>query len=362
MLRLVDDLLDIAKIESGKLELDLQPADLVTLVDRSVILNRVLAERKQIELYFASDDGIPTVMLDVSKIEQVLNNLINNAIKFSYPESTIQVCVARAEDRVVISVADQGQGIPADERETLFQPFVRTSVRSTQGEKSTGLGLAIVKSIASGHGGEIWVESEVGHGTTFYVALPVDRVAEPVLKARPGRGTPANVGDGQHDRARAQPAPAGTAESRPIWGDRHLRILVVDDNTGNRRLAVRMLERQGHMVEATDNGRQAIAVWRREPFDLILMDMYMPEMDGLEATTAIRDMEKAAGTYTPIVALTASRTGEDIARCRAVGMDACVSKPLQAQEFIDIAERLVPLPARAERPGIDHGDAMEAVE
>jgi len=177
MLQLVEDLLDIAKIESGKLQLELQPVDLVALIERNVALNRVLAARKQIELDFVYDGNIPHVMLDASKAEQVLNNLINNAIKFSHPHTTVRVRACRqgegTEDCVVIAVEDEGQGIPPEERERLFQPFVRTSVRGTAGEKSTGLGLAIVKKIVVGHGGEIWVESHVGQGTTFYVSLPI---------------------------------------------------------------------------------------------------------------------------------------------------------------------------------------------
>jgi len=173
MLRLVNDLLNVAKIESGKLELELATTDLVAMVERNVTLNRAIASKKQINLIFQHDNDIPLVQIDVAKIEQVLNNLIVNAIKFSNPGRVVNVRVARSGKETVISVNDQGQGIPANEIEKLFKPFQRTSVRSTRGEESTGLGLAIVRKIVMGHQGRVWVESEVGKGSTFYVALPL---------------------------------------------------------------------------------------------------------------------------------------------------------------------------------------------
>jgi two-component system, OmpR family, sensor kinase len=169
---LVHDLLDVARIESGKLELHWQPTDLVALVQHNLVLNRVFAGRKHIHLSCAYDDHIPLLMLDRAKIEQVLNNLLTNAIKFSYPYTTVAVQIARIDGSVVISVKDQGQGIPADELNQLFKPFQKTSIASTGGESSTGLGLMIVHKIVTGHGGTIRVESEMGQGTTFYITFP----------------------------------------------------------------------------------------------------------------------------------------------------------------------------------------------
>ncbi len=173
MLDLVNDLLDIAKIESGKLRLKLEPTNLITLIEHNVMHNRSLAEKKDITLTFQVDDTVPEMLVDRSKMEQILNNLISNAVKFSFPHTTIAVRVALKDDHVLISVSDQGQGIPANELDRLFQPFERTSVTSTAGERSTGLGLAIVKKIVEGHQGKIWVESKVSEGSTFYVSLPV---------------------------------------------------------------------------------------------------------------------------------------------------------------------------------------------
>jgi len=136
------------------------------------MLNRVLAAKKQIEIELM-DEPLPLLLLDASKIEQVLNNLLSNAIKFSPPRTTIRVRVARADDQILLAVQDQGPGIPPNELDKLFKPFQRTSVKSTAGEKGTGLGLSIVKKIVEGHHGKIWVESQVGQGTTFFVALPL---------------------------------------------------------------------------------------------------------------------------------------------------------------------------------------------
>ncbi|HZH31883.1 MAG TPA: HAMP domain-containing sensor histidine kinase [Pyrinomonadaceae bacterium] len=177
MLNLITDLLYISKIEAGKLQLELQETDLLDLLERNVELNRLMAGRKQIDILFTRREDLPRLIVDAPKIEQVLNNLISNGIKFSHPGSTVEVSASRREKEVVVSIRDEGQGIPADEIERLFIPFENLSVKSTGGEQSTGLGLAIVKRIVEGHAGRIWVESERGVGSTFSFSLPL---AEPV--------------------------------------------------------------------------------------------------------------------------------------------------------------------------------------
>ena len=172
MLNLINDLLDISAIESGRLELRLEPVHLGPLLRYNISLNETLAGEKDITIDLEVEEDIPAVPLDAEKFEQVLNNLLSNAVKFSHPGSRIQVRTSREGDLITVCVADQGQGIPEEEQVKLFRPFGRTSVRSTSGEKSTGLGLAIVKRIVEGHGGHIAVDSEVGRGTTFRVCLP----------------------------------------------------------------------------------------------------------------------------------------------------------------------------------------------
>lgn len=173
MLSLVNDLLEISKIEAGKLTLELELADLKSIAERNIALNRAFAEKKEIELELISDESIPKLRLDVLKIEQVLNNLIGNAISFSPSGTTIEVRVERRKDEAIISVSDAGPGITADEMEKLFKPFENTGRKRTAREKSTGLGLTIVKKIVTGHGGAISVASEPGQGATFEVSLPI---------------------------------------------------------------------------------------------------------------------------------------------------------------------------------------------
>lgn len=172
MLSLLDDLLDIAKIEAGKLDLDLQPTDLIALIKRNVALNQILADKKKIQIRVHHYESLPLVPLDTMKIEQVLNNLLSNAMKFSAPETVITVTVLNSGDHVTVAVADQGQSIPEAEQAKLFQPFTTTSVRGTSGEKSTGLGLAIARKIIMGHLGKIWLQSHADKGSTFFFSLP----------------------------------------------------------------------------------------------------------------------------------------------------------------------------------------------
>lgn len=174
LLGLIDNLLDVAQLEAGKLSLDLQPVDLAELVRHNVALNRLLADRKQIELRMTVDGPPAIMMLDPAKIEQILNNLIGNAVKFSYPRTRIEIIMNQRPEGVGISVRDQGQGIPEDDLEKLFKPFGKTRVRGTGGERSMGLGLAIVQNIVKAHGGRIRVVSEVGCGTTVDVELPYE--------------------------------------------------------------------------------------------------------------------------------------------------------------------------------------------
>ena len=173
MLNLVTDLLDVTAIEAGKINLNLESVDLITLLKNIIALNKPLAVKKIINILFTSSENSITLLLDRGKIEQVITNLITNAIKYSYSKTEILVELKKTDSEVIISVKDQGQGIEEKEINLLFKPFQKTSVKSTAGEKSTGLGLYIVKRIVDGHKGRIWVESEKGKGSTFSVSLPI---------------------------------------------------------------------------------------------------------------------------------------------------------------------------------------------
>jgi len=173
MANLVDDLLDVTKIEAGQLQLDLVATDVGDLVARNVAINRMLATKKTISITLHSEP-MPLAIVDVTKIEQVLNNLLGNAVKFSPPGGEVEVDLTAAGQEFQISVRDQGPGISPQEQASLFQPFQRGRARGTAGEKSAGLGLAIAKKIVEGHGGRIWLESIMGQGAAFFVAIPFE--------------------------------------------------------------------------------------------------------------------------------------------------------------------------------------------
>ncbi|MEI7956313.1 MAG: hybrid sensor histidine kinase/response regulator [Verrucomicrobiota bacterium] len=172
MLHLINELLDVSTIESGQLHLECVPTDLGELARRNVALNRVLAQQKHIDLELTVGAALPLLTLDRGKLEQVLNNLIGNAIKYSYPNTRITVSLTSADRDVTVAVSDQGQGIPETDLPKLFKAFGRANVRTTAGEQSTGLGLAIARKIIEGHGGTIAVQSQVGTGSTFSFHLP----------------------------------------------------------------------------------------------------------------------------------------------------------------------------------------------
>ena len=176
MLYLVNDFLDYSRIEAGRLDLDKSSSDLSKLCEKVVERSRVIADKKQTEIVFDAAENLPAILIDESKIEQVLSNLIGNAIKFSPAGSCIEIGLIKRGTEFVLSVKDDGPGIAQTEAETLFAPFVRGKTKATGGEKSTGLGLAIVKKIVEGHGGAIAVETAPGRGSTFYVSLPLKKL------------------------------------------------------------------------------------------------------------------------------------------------------------------------------------------
>jgi two-component system, sensor histidine kinase and response regulator len=173
MLGLIHDLLDLSMIQSGAIRLDLHRTDLVALIRKTVMTNHVVADKKKIAIEFRPQCQLDPMVIDRRKFEQVLHNLLSNAIKFSHPGTSVEVRVEREDDQAIISVSDQGVGIPHGEVDTLFRPFQKTSAQSTGGERSTGLGLAIVRNIIESHGGRIWCESEVGRGSVFRISLPI---------------------------------------------------------------------------------------------------------------------------------------------------------------------------------------------
>jgi signal transduction histidine kinase len=180
MLNLLNDLLDISRIESGNVNIQMNEIDLLDLVQSAIGDSRYHAQKKNISIQFSAHENLPSPCGDASQLRQVMNNLISNAIKYSMPGTTVEVLIEKQESSIIISVADQGQGIPEEELEKVFRPFHKTSVKSTAGEKSTGLGLTIAKRVVEAHNGEIRVSSQVGKGSVFSFSLPLRSAPEKV--------------------------------------------------------------------------------------------------------------------------------------------------------------------------------------
>jgi signal transduction histidine kinase/CheY-like chemotaxis protein len=324
LLTLLNDVLDFSKIESGRLELENQPFDLRTCVDSAIDLLATSAAGKRIALLHHISREVPDVVLaDPTRLRQILVNLIGNAIKFTdRGEVELAVAARPKSDGVApatplwelrFAVRDTGLGVPVDRRDQLFQSFSQLDASSVRTPGGTGLGLAISRALVEAMGGTIWVESEgvPGRGSTFgftiCAGVPVGAVRE---------------------AQRGQPAP----EFDPGLAARHpLQILLVEDNAINQKVALLILERMGYRADVAADGSEAIAALAQRDYDLVLMDVEMPVMDGVEATRRIR--ASARDVQPRIVGLTANVAPEDRAAYLAAGMDDCLVKPIRTADL-----------------------------
>ena len=324
LLSLVNDVLDFSKYEAGKLVLN--PVDLSLRVLLAEVLKPLAlrASLNSLRFEYTVGDDVPDRLVgDPQRLGQVLVNLVSNAIKFT-KEGQIAVSLRRQAVRdaqivLLFSVRDSGIGIPADKHRLIFEPFTQADGSTTRKYGGTGLGLSIASSLVKMMDGEIWVESQPGEGATFYFTVTLGMKAE-----RAARGGDSGV------------------EASPQRRKRQMKILLAEDNDVNQRVAVRILERAGHRVEVARSGREAIAMLQEAAFDLVLMDVQMPDLDGLQATAHIRRMERISGKRLPIVAMTAQAGDSDRQRCLKAGMDAYVSKPIRGSELMDLIETVVP--------------------
>jgi signal transduction histidine kinase/ActR/RegA family two-component response regulator len=319
LLRLLNELLDLSRIEAGRLDLEIADFQLRPLLDelRLVFAPEVRAKNLRLDLSIA--DSVPEWLSgDAGRLRQVLTNLIGNAVKFT-DQGAIGISVENEPGEPLgtlrFAVADTGIGISAEQMEVIFESFVQVDGGNRRRRGGAGLGLSIAKRLVTMMGGRIWIESEPESGSTFQFTA---------------RFTPAKA------PVRSEILPRHAPSSGP------LRILVAEDNTVNQRLAQRLLEKDGHVVSLVANGRAAVDAVERSAFDLILMDVQMPEMDGLEATVLIRQFEKVLRRRTPIIALTAGAMQSDREDCLAAGMDAYLTKPLRPEELRSAIRRLVP--------------------
>ena len=333
LLEIINDILDFSKIEARKLELERVPFSVKEVVRATVKEFAVQAKNKQLSLRCEFSADLPDMAIgDPGRLRQILMNLVGNALKFTN-QGEIVVRVLRLQDNTMqFSVSDTGIGISAEKQKSVFEAFVQADTSSTRHYGGTGLGLAIVSQLVALMQGRIWLESKPGEGSTFYFTARF--------------GLAAAVPTKEQTHSREEPAAAKLS--------RKLRILVADDNLVNLRLAASLLAKQGHSAVTVSSGREALAALKQQSFDLALMDVQMPDMDGFETTKAIRAQERTSHKYLPIVAMTAHAMIGDRERCLAAGMDSYVTKPVDAAKlFTAIADALpkdsASNPAQSER-------------
>ena len=321
LMAILNDVLDISKIEAGRMDLEVGAFDLKALGDQAVELWSEIARSKNLALTCEAGPHLPALVLgDETRVRQIVLNLISNALKFTETGAiSLKLDAAPAADGdggVQIVVADTGIGMTIDQQAALFRPYAQADASTARKFGGTGLGLAICRKLASMMGGEIGVESEPGRGSSFRVWLPLPEAEASLTEA-------------------AEP------ETLPT-----LRILVADDNPINQAVARAILEAAGADIEVVADGAQALERLRVEAFDLVLMDVHMPIMDGIEAVGRIRDGQVGRADI-PVMALTADAMPGEENRLKALGFDALQHKPVQPAALIAaIAEVLGTRPPR----------------
>jgi PAS domain S-box-containing protein len=316
LLVIINDILDFSKIEAGKLILEKNPFDIKATIADIVKLLGISAGRKSVRLTSKFPSDLPQFFLgDVTRLRQVLINLVNNAIKFTENGSvTIDLTYKLEGDKYLIkfSVIDTGIGISAEHQNKLFQSFTQVDSSISRKYGGTGLGLAISYRIAEVMGGFMWLESEEGKGSTFYVEIPLEESRNQTLEVE---DTTISI----------------TYEDEQL--DKNLKLLIVEDNLINQKILKMLLKKSGYSCDTAQNGQVCLDMMRHNIYDLIFMDMQMPVMDGITATRKIIEIY---GENRPrIVATTANVLQEDIDRCNEAGMDDFLPKPIKKQSLVE---------------------------
>ena len=320
LMTLLSDILDLSKIESGRMDFESTPFDFAAAVQAVGSLFEQSAKAKNIELTLEVAPAAHAAFLgDPTRIRQVLQNLISNATKFTN-EGSVHVRVGataleKGRREVMVEVIDTGVGISEDARQRLFSKFMQADSSTSRKFGGTGLGLAICRELINAMGGAIGVDSEEHRGSRFWFTLPLELAAE---------GAPEAVEEALE----------------PEVVDRPLRILAAEDNATNQFVLKAILGQKGLEAVFVENGRQAVEAVRTQDFDLVLMDLHMPEMDGLTATQAIRQLGGLKGSI-PVVAVTAEAMPEQVRKCLAAGMDAHVAKPIRPDVLYGVIEEVL---------------------
>lgn len=318
LLAILGEILDHAKVEANSIEIEERPENLSQILSHCVSLFEPTAKQKGVLLSLdASHVGEPLLLIDGGRVRQCLVNLIANAVKFTDAGAILVKAAARRSERsgrvdIRIDISDTGIGIAPDKLERIFEAFEQADNSITRRFGGAGLGLAISRGVARAMGGDITVKSKPGEGSTFTLSFSADVAVA------------------------AESAPTAESERAPAGA----RILLVEDIAINRKVARALLNPVTDMVVEAKDGCEALEKLREERFDIVLMDMHMPVMDGYAATRAIRE-SKVSWSTIPVIALTAAASDEDRERCFAAGVDAFLSKPIKAAELIEIVQRYV---------------------
>jgi signal transduction histidine kinase/CheY-like chemotaxis protein len=346
LLAIINDILDLSKIEAGRLEFDFHPFSVAALSDAVASLLRIRSKEKGIGFYV---DVAPEVsgnfVGDGLRIRQVLLNLAGNAVKFT-ERGEVRVKISRTLNGLRFEVFDTGIGVPIEARERIFFNFSQVDASTSRKFGGTGLGLAISKRLVESMGGSIGVLSTEGQGSCFWFELPLEPTTATPLDLSASISTQAvetTVSEPQPVIGAQDCESSGTAVQANTQSQR---LLLVEDNKINQRLALALLDRLGYTVDLAENGREAVMAATKERYALILMDMQMPEMDGLEATRQIRLLD-GQNTHVPIVALTANAMQSDQDACRDAGMNDFLAKPFSREILaVCLARWIMPAPAK----------------
>ena len=326
LLGIISNILDISKIEAGKLEIAQTDFDLTLLIEETKRLFTHQASAKELRLEHEIDPTLPRLHVgDPQRIRQVLTNLVANAIKFTQ-RGGVRVVVRREassgeEEYVHFEVADTGIGIAHDALDEIFRPFIQADDSTTRKYGGTGLGLSISKGIVEVLGGTLEAESIPGRGSRFWFQIPLRSVSPHVTET-----------------------PLADVHTRLDEAEQFtLSVLVAEDNAANQIVADRILRKLGCRVQLAANGREAVLAFKAEPFDVVFMDLQMPDVDGFQATAEIRALDGAVGSV-PIIALTANALAEDREACLQAGMHEFLDKPVRIAQYREVL--------RSCRPGV----------
>ena len=342
MLDLINDILDFSKIEAGKLELETLGFDLALLLDDFVAVLAIEARQKGLALRCTTDPAVPARLLgDPGRLRQILTNLVNNAIKFTDAgEVVIRVSLVEKHANEVVlrfAVRDTGIGIPTDKLGLLFKQFSQVNDMTTQHHEGTGLGLAISKQLAELMGGECGVVTEEGQGSEFWFTVRLG-----VQPEDPGLPSVA--------------PPVRTHELLNLLAGRKARILLAEDNIISQQVALSILRKLGLSADAVANGAETVKALETLPYDLVLMDVQMPVMDGLMATREIRRPGSAVRNHElPIIAMTASAIQGDCEQCLEAGMNDYVTKPVSPRALAVMLDKWLPREAESPMSNAEHG-------